>query len=514
MNMNPDNNHTSGEKRHWVRLTRRCNNRCVFCLDGESLDGALLPSAEIAADLRAGRERGAERAVLSGGEPTVHPDFIGVVATARRLGYKWVQAVSNGRMFSYKKFLRDAVAAGLDEITFSLHAHERGLFEAITCAPGSFSQALAGLANALKSERLVVSVDIVMNRMNAGVLPEIVDFYYRMGVREFDLLFPVPFGRAWLNREGVMIEAAEIAPVLAGILRTARARGITFWTNRVPPPALEGLEPFIQSVEKLHDEVYGRREMFLDFMERNLPLPCHGERCRRCAMSSFCRMLARLRDGISSRRKMRYAVTSENAACLDTVRRDEVDGLCLDNPDLLEHPSVRPFTARHGTALTLSCIRFPLPAHYPRGCEMEISVNRHTAPFLLEKGLPSLKNATVFLVYRGRNSPRECHDEDISLKQFFERFREKHNVPENSVRNIPPCISGARSCARPQRVPPDIFNRENGWNLEALTRHYISDECYYHSMRCAGCARQADCPGIHVNYAAAFGFREIPGPVE
>ena len=64
------------EKRNWVRLTRLCNNRCTFCLDSDAQDGTMEPTEEIRERIRAGRSQGATRLILSGGEPTVHPDFL------------------------------------------------------------------------------------------------------------------------------------------------------------------------------------------------------------------------------------------------------------------------------------------------------------------------------------------------------------------------------------------------------------------------------------------------------
>ena len=51
-------------KKHWVRLTRLCNNRCVFCLDSEEQDGTVIPTGDVILKLAKGMEEGYNQAVL------------------------------------------------------------------------------------------------------------------------------------------------------------------------------------------------------------------------------------------------------------------------------------------------------------------------------------------------------------------------------------------------------------------------------------------------------------------
>ena len=61
------------QKRNWVRLTFDCNDKCIFCLDSDVHDGRMRSPEEIKEQILDGRRKGAERLILSGGEPTIHP---------------------------------------------------------------------------------------------------------------------------------------------------------------------------------------------------------------------------------------------------------------------------------------------------------------------------------------------------------------------------------------------------------------------------------------------------------
>jgi MoaA/NifB/PqqE/SkfB family radical SAM enzyme len=285
------------EKRHWVRLTRGCNQRCLFCHDRGAQDGAVADLASLRRDLARGRRQGLRRVVLSGGEPTLHPGYLGIVALARKLGYTHIQTITNGRRFCYPDFLRAAVAAGLNEVTFSLHGHTAALHDRLTRTPGSFVQALAALRAALARPGLIVSVDVVINRLNLPALRKILEFYMGLGVREFDLLALVPFGDAWGNRADLFCDFSrprELAQ-LHRALRLARRPGLSIYTNRLRADCLEGFEPLIQPPDKILDEVRGRRRLLARYLGSGRVPGCAGEACPQCFMRDFCRDVAELR---------------------------------------------------------------------------------------------------------------------------------------------------------------------------------------------------------------------------
>jgi MoaA/NifB/PqqE/SkfB family radical SAM enzyme len=285
------------EKRHWVRLTLCCNQRCLFCHDRGAQDGQTVPVASLRRELARGRRQGLRRVVLSGGEPTLHPGYLKTIALARRQGYTHIQTITNGRRFCYPGFLGSAVAAGLSEVTFSLHGHTAALHDRLTRVPGSFVQALAGLRAALAVPGLIVSVDVVINRLNLPVLRKLLEFYIGVGVREFDLLALVPFGDAWRNREDLFCDFSQPRSLaqLHRALRLGRRPDLHIFTNRLRADYLEGFEALIQSPEKILDEVRGRRRLLARYLGSGKAPSCLGAACPQCFMRDFCKDLAQLR---------------------------------------------------------------------------------------------------------------------------------------------------------------------------------------------------------------------------
>ncbi len=331
------------EKRNWVRLSYDCNNHCTFCLDTNAHDGTMRNNMDIKVQIVEGRKKGADRLILSGGEPTMHPNFLDFVKLGKRAGYRKVQTVTNGRMFNYPAFLETAAKNGLDEITFSLHGHTAKLHDALVGTPGAFVEETAGLKAALASRRFIVNVDIVINKMNIRHLPEMLETFIGWGVQEFDLLHIIPFGNAWTEaRDHLFYDLPENLPYLQKAFAYARRPDIHIWLNRFPPPYTEGFEDLIQDPYKLNDEVRGRREEFDRYLSLGKKLSCREpDRCRYCYLQNLCDTL----DEVIDTRKaeavdvVRYAGVAPLSGQLPEAARARLAGAGLADAERVA-PSV------------------------------------------------------------------------------------------------------------------------------------------------------------------------------
>lgn len=233
---------------HWVRVTRSCNNRCLFCLDSEELSGRPCTSEEVEAAILEGRGLGAHRLVLSGGEPTLHPRFSELVGFARKAGFPWIQAVTNGRMFAYGGFCRKAASAGLDEATVSLHGDSALLHDRLAGVPGAFEQTMRGIKNLLHIPGVTVTVDIVICRANLHRLGHMVELLRGEGVKELDLLWLRDCRSVRMHRDELALEREgsawvdEAVLVVERVVERARALDLLVHPASFPLDVLERIE--------------------------------------------------------------------------------------------------------------------------------------------------------------------------------------------------------------------------------------------------------------------------------
>ena len=519
------------EKRHWVRLTRACNNGCLFCLDSQSQDGSIVPADEVLASIRTGRDRGCQRLVLSGGEPTIHPDYPGFLRAGRESGYEWIQTITNGRMFAYRRFAERALREGLREATFSMHGHTPDLHDRLVGVPGAFAQSLAGMRNLLG--RVVVNVDVVLNKLNIPVLREILEFYMALGINEFDLLHMVPFGSGWSqHRETLFYDPAEMKPHLDAAFALRRRPGIILWTNRLPAPFLEGFEDLIQDPHKIHDEVNGRREMFEAWRDDSVRPRCEGDRCGFCSMERYCQEFGRYIEAVSlrphmdihvhgrqlelfKRFRMQGRVTPETfvelavGAPADLAGWESIgvlssNGVCLELTGRYQEIPIGPIPGLHSirlqrlgeTEATVSACR----EWIERGIGVDLPAERALSRVV--SGLSPAERARIHLHWEPRAYASESAELDMPPLEFevlAQGFRGR-------VHGAPPCLGGDLNPILSSRLDLTVLSEEGHLDLELFTEWFIANRYHVRSLRCETCSCVSCCEGFHINAVRSFGF--------
>ncbi len=105
-----------------IDLTNRCNLKCPICFANANAAGYVYEPSfdEIVMMMQMVRD---ERPVptttvqFSGGEPTIYPKFIEVIAKAKEMGFPQIMAATNGIKFAKDpEFLKAAVQAGMNTI--------------------------------------------------------------------------------------------------------------------------------------------------------------------------------------------------------------------------------------------------------------------------------------------------------------------------------------------------------------------------------------------------------------
>lgn len=118
---------------------------------------------------------------LTGGEPTLHPEFLKVLAKIRiEFPQNLIRLLSNGRMFAYEDFARRTCGiAGLPfEIAVPMFGPDAAKHEAISRTPGSFAQTTQGLRHLEKHRKpgQLVEIRIIVTKVQCRWLGELLDF--------------------------------------------------------------------------------------------------------------------------------------------------------------------------------------------------------------------------------------------------------------------------------------------------------------------------------------------------
>lgn len=265
-----------------------CNNRCVFCAQGEKRTAcAALPLDELIRrlELVRGETRGL---VLTGGEPTAYRNIVPLVLAARKMGFDPIQIQTNGRMLSYDKVLHALLAAGATEFSPSLHGSTAKLHDGLTRAPGSYDQTIAGIRNAIASGAIVVT-NSVITRSNVRDLPDLTVLLGSLGVRNVQLAFVHPVGTAAAMFDEVVPRLDDVVAPVRHARDLAHAADIRLVTEGIPYCFLRGMEELAVEDDIPHTTVVDLDGQVADYSAwREAEGKSHGPPCDRCARRPQC----------------------------------------------------------------------------------------------------------------------------------------------------------------------------------------------------------------------------------
>jgi len=528
----PNELHTREEAAHeqrcWVRLAWGCNNACLFCLDKEHGRTGQRPPEDIRRDIVEGRRRGADRLVLSGGEPTTNRHFLDFIRIGRMAGYRWIQTVSNGRMFHYEGFLDRAIDAGLNELTVSLHGHTPELHDELVGVPGAYAQASAAVRSALLSKRLVVNVDVVINGRNVDHLPAMIDTFAGWGVREFDLLHIIPFGSAWRMRDrGLFYDVTDKAESIRAALETASRHGARVWLNRFPPEHAEGFESLIQDPHKLLDEVRGREAELNGWIRTGTPISCREpQRCSRCYLRGLCdsleSSLAAIATGHAARIRARAPIGDAvppltcgelevecdgEAACASVTARIAAQSLRVRTRSVdwiagALSPARELGGVRVSAVLLEGASQLSAALRLPAEIDLEVSARRSDWSAIVEASCPRV---VVRQPTHDRLSVALQHDVEPSLiRQATERGARTAGIVW--------CLGGREPEREPFVIDLSVLGDDGVIDPHRFAAWWAREGFKSKSLRCRQCAHDGTCIGMPINWVRAHGYAKlVPG---
>lgn len=157
-----------------VSVNKECNLRCTYChLEGGAMTGGGITPTEFGRIARLAASVGIRRLKITGGEPTLRPDLVPIVAAVRP-HMEEVSMVTNGLLLP--RIATDLQAAGLDRVNISMDTPHPERYRAITRG-GDVRKAMAGVAAAVAARLRPVKVNmVVLKGFNESDVPAMVRY--------------------------------------------------------------------------------------------------------------------------------------------------------------------------------------------------------------------------------------------------------------------------------------------------------------------------------------------------
>ncbi len=285
---------TTKQNRVWVRIASACNNKCLFCLDSQAQDWTFPPEEKIKKEILEWYKFWYDnRIIISGWEASINPKFPEYISFAKEIWYDRVQTVTNWNMFFHESFCKKVFDAWLEEVTFSFHGHNSTLHDYLVATPWAFKKSLKWLIYLKKYyPNIIINIDIVVNKINVSYLPDIVKFFMKLGIYEYDILQIIPFWRGFLEYKNTLFyNVEEYKDILEETWKLSRFPWMYMWTNRFYPEAFEWYEDLIQDPRKIKSEIMGEwYDMFDKFITSSWKIKpeCFWSACDVCFQNQYC----------------------------------------------------------------------------------------------------------------------------------------------------------------------------------------------------------------------------------
>ena len=264
-----------------LRVNGHCNMSCSFCFVDRTVPD--FATAELSRTIEQMYRQGGRHLVLSGGEPTLHPDLPELLALGKRLGFDTIEIQTNGVRAADEAYARSLVQAGLTRATMSLHSVRAEESDRVTRLPGGFEKTVRAIDN-FRALGISTQIAHVITKANYRELPQTVRWLaerFPESGGHLSLCLAIAQGISDLVYTWVVPTFTEIEPFVRAALDDCLEQGVGFGgmigQGGYPPCMLRGDLRYYQAVL---DQVFLSEDFSDQFYK--------AERCTACSFEPYC----------------------------------------------------------------------------------------------------------------------------------------------------------------------------------------------------------------------------------
>ena len=330
----PDDEPITPDSAVLFRFGEQCNNDCPMCSNTGEASLFFHPTERLLERARFLHRCGFRRAVVTGGEPTIHPGFWTVVDRLGADGFTW-DINTHGRTFARDGFARRAAEQGLKRAIVSLHSHRPATSAALFgTREDAHHETVEGIDRLLEMD-VDVTLNCVLTRLNVGELED----YLRVGHARFSgragfkFVFPSTLGKGGSWAGIATLRYADVREPVRRLRSTALELGARIFFESFPncildDPDAVNLGRWTFGETHYLDDATGDRVYSMRHIEADLS--AFAEACRRCFALPQCPGVSRTyarRYGVDELVPFSICRTTEPTTCANSfnyVRTDTV----------------------------------------------------------------------------------------------------------------------------------------------------------------------------------------------
>jgi radical SAM protein with 4Fe4S-binding SPASM domain len=163
-----------------LALTYKCDNACGHCYLPKDRQPAELNADQWKQVIKKIWEIGIPHVCFTGGEATLRPDLVDLIAYAEETGLV-TGLLTNGRNLKNNGLVKKIVEAGLDHFQITLESHDAKIHDQMVGSSGAWQDTVQGIKNAGATPVYTIT-NTTLTRLNADTIEKAMEFIKSLGV--------------------------------------------------------------------------------------------------------------------------------------------------------------------------------------------------------------------------------------------------------------------------------------------------------------------------------------------
>jgi MoaA/NifB/PqqE/SkfB family radical SAM enzyme len=277
-----------------INMHYKCNAKCIFCVVGiphknekpNMNSDKTYTYEEMEEELIMGRNKGHDGLVLSGGEPTIHPDMFRVCKKAKELGYVNIQVKTNGIKLNDYSFVKEMADSGVDTFCVSIQGPNEDIHDKLVAVPGAFNKIMNGIEHIHSLNKELITPTCIQ-KDNYQYLPDTIRLFHKIKTSHCTPTFVETDGSVVEYFDKIVPRYSEVIPYLEEAIKLLKEFMIPFYLHGFPMCMIKGYEAISIDLLRIGSSLAGTE--IDDYTEYEKQMFRKKELlCKKCTLDPVC----------------------------------------------------------------------------------------------------------------------------------------------------------------------------------------------------------------------------------
>ena len=273
-----------------IVLNYDCNLKCTYCTITDEMRGRReLPIRDITTWIDYAASKGCRALSLTGGEPTIRQDLLGLIRYARGRGFDDIKIQTNGLLFGEVANVHRALDAGVTRVGVSIHGYDGSLsrYASTTQSDEPSAQLMLAAIDHLVRAPVALTVDMIVMTETVGTLLSSLKDFHQRGVEAMNLWL-VSLTDKNRTRVDSLPRISDIQSVLMACFDYGKTQGIDVRSLHVPRCMLPDYEEHVRHPGSGMDVQVVTPDAEFQLSKSRLSGGVKPERCEQCIYNEDC----------------------------------------------------------------------------------------------------------------------------------------------------------------------------------------------------------------------------------